>query len=53
MVPFFVQGMGYLGARYVHHLTAKYGFVVHNDRFVKVNVKDIGTIINKIYTNNL
>lgn len=46
---FFVQGMGYLDARYVHFLTTKYGYVVHNNRFVKVNVKDIGEIIYKVY----
>lgn len=49
---FFVQGMGYLEARYVHYLTVKYGFVVHNDRFVKVNIKNIGNIISQIYINN-
>ena len=46
---FFVQGMGYLEARYVHFLTTKYGYVVHNNRFIKVNVKDIGEIIYKVY----
>lgn len=46
---FFVQGIGYLEARYVHHLTAKYGYVVHNDRFVYVIVKDVGEIIRKVY----
>nr|YP_009750552.1 hypothetical protein [Tolypocladium cylindrosporum]QIJ60557.1 hypothetical protein [Tolypocladium cylindrosporum] len=48
---FFVQGMGYLEARYVHYLTVKYGYVVHNNRFVKVNIKDIGAIITKIHIN--
>nr|QJQ35558.1 hypothetical protein [Fusarium ananatum] len=46
---FFVQGMGYLEAKYVHYLTAKYGYVVHNNRFVKVDVENIGKIVRKVY----
>ena len=46
---FFVQGMGYLEAKYVHYLTAKYGYVVHNNRFVKVNVENVGKIVRKVY----
>nr|YP_009268563.1 hypothetical protein [Beauveria caledonica]AMD61827.1 hypothetical protein [Beauveria caledonica] len=48
---FFVQGLGYLDARYVHYLTAKYGYIVHNDRFIQVNIKDVGNIIRQIYIN--
>lgn len=45
---FFVQGIGYLNASYVHNLTVRYKFVVHNNRFVYVKVKNFNNIIREL-----